>query len=257
MIIKPPRGARLNLSHPLARGLIGCWLFNEGTGDIVHDSSTNKKGNVNNDGIMLNMYPATDWVAGKDGFALDFDGVDDEIQISQDHTLEPQAITICSLVSLAATGDYRNIITCGDNLGYRIRVNSNNTIGFFDEGATNYINSTVTVTVNKYACICATGGAEGLKIYLDGVEVASNSVAYTAPTPGGNVLIGTDFNLLSDVPWIGKIAYVKIYNRALSASEIQQLYINPYQMFETAISPGVFGTLTAAGPVITQLMAGR
>ena len=38
-----------------------------------------------------------------------------------------------------------------------------------------------------------------------------------------------------------------IWNRALTASEVLQLYINPYAMFDTAISPAIFGTLVAAG----------
>jgi hypothetical protein len=38
MILKPPRGAILNRTHPLARGLVGCWLFNEWTGNTARDS---------------------------------------------------------------------------------------------------------------------------------------------------------------------------------------------------------------------------
>ena len=57
---KPYRGIQLNRQHPLARGLVGCWLVNEGTGDKVFDYS----GNGNN-GILTNMDEA-DWVSGRD-----------------------------------------------------------------------------------------------------------------------------------------------------------------------------------------------
>ncbi len=33
--IKPPLGSIIDWSHPLADGLVGCWLFNEGTGNIA------------------------------------------------------------------------------------------------------------------------------------------------------------------------------------------------------------------------------
>jgi len=36
---KPMYGVLLNPYHPLARGLVGCWLFNEGGGNSVFDLS--------------------------------------------------------------------------------------------------------------------------------------------------------------------------------------------------------------------------
>jgi len=46
--------------------------FDEGEGDTVYDKSG--KGN---DGALTNMDPGTDWVAGKYGYGLDFDGIND------------------------------------------------------------------------------------------------------------------------------------------------------------------------------------
>ena len=40
-ILKPIRGSHLNRSHPLAHGLVGCWLFNEATGKKLFDLSGN------------------------------------------------------------------------------------------------------------------------------------------------------------------------------------------------------------------------
>jgi hypothetical protein len=36
-IPKPARGEQINKSRLLARGLVGCWMMNEGTGDKVFD----------------------------------------------------------------------------------------------------------------------------------------------------------------------------------------------------------------------------
>ena len=39
--LKPPLGVRLNTSHPMANGLVGCWLLNERDGNKVYDLSGN------------------------------------------------------------------------------------------------------------------------------------------------------------------------------------------------------------------------
>jgi len=51
------------------KSIVGIWLFDEGKGDLVKDSSGNK-----NDGKLMN---GPKWVDGKFGQALEFDGVDD------------------------------------------------------------------------------------------------------------------------------------------------------------------------------------
>ena len=35
--VKPPFGAQLDREHPLSRGLVSCWLFNEGTGRLANN----------------------------------------------------------------------------------------------------------------------------------------------------------------------------------------------------------------------------
>jgi len=37
--MKPPAGARPIVGHPLAKGLVGCWLANEGSGSRAFDVS--------------------------------------------------------------------------------------------------------------------------------------------------------------------------------------------------------------------------
>src|SRR5690242_1800589 len=36
---KPPVGTPLARAHPLARGLVGCWPLNEGTGTLARDAA--------------------------------------------------------------------------------------------------------------------------------------------------------------------------------------------------------------------------
>lgn len=91
-ITKPKPGVRLNPFHPLSKGLVGCWLFNEGAGGTVRDISGN-----NNHGTLNNMDPAADWVGTIHGSGLAFDGSDDNITIANSAILNPPGDMTLSL----------------------------------------------------------------------------------------------------------------------------------------------------------------
>ena len=59
--------------------LVGSWHLNEGSGATT---AADTSGNGNN-GTLTNMDPATDWVNGKFGKALDFDGSDDYVDATK------------------------------------------------------------------------------------------------------------------------------------------------------------------------------
>ena len=81
---------------------VGMWLFNEGKGDIVKDSSDNK-----NDGKLTG---GSKWVGGKFGKALSFDGVDGIVRISDSPSLSMgTTITVGAWVKPGPSIDgYRN-----------------------------------------------------------------------------------------------------------------------------------------------------
>src|SRR3989344_4959084 len=63
-------------------GLVGSWPMNEGPSTQAGDFSGN-----NNHGTLTQMDPNTDWVNGKRGKALDFDGSDDSVNIGDNSLL--------------------------------------------------------------------------------------------------------------------------------------------------------------------------
>ena len=89
---KPPRGARLLRSHPLARHLAGCWLLNEGTGEIAYDSSGNFA-----HGALIGFDATTQWQAGPRGSTLYFAG-DDYIDLGNPKSIQLVNQTICGWV---------------------------------------------------------------------------------------------------------------------------------------------------------------
>ena len=61
------------------KSVVGVWLLDEGEGEIVVDSSDN-----GNDGRLF----GANWIDGKFGKALDFDGEDDYVEVADDPILD-------------------------------------------------------------------------------------------------------------------------------------------------------------------------
>ena len=247
MIIKPGRGIQLNRAHPLARGLVGCWLFNEGTGNKVFDLSLN-----GNHGTLTNMDPATDWIAGRDGSALDFDNTDDYIIISNSPTINPDYITIGAWVKTSATGVIDQIFT-KDMPALRVwqfRKLDTNVINFIPFNAASNGNElgTTNIADGNWHFVVGTWDGVTVRVYVDGREDGNGSALTGSLRTGqtNNAFIGRSENIDPGY-WDGQIDLAFLYNRALSASEVLQLYINPYAMFDPRISPAIFGTLAAVG----------
>lgn len=73
-LIKPDFGSQLDSTHSLARDLAGAWLFNEGEGDMVYDSSFGPR-----KGPLHGTITGATWVRTPVGTALSFNGIGDGI----------------------------------------------------------------------------------------------------------------------------------------------------------------------------------
>ena len=225
-LIKPRLGARIQRGHPRARGLVFFPLMNEGTGDKVFDASGN--------GINGVFSGDVTWVSGKYGSALNFPGSDDWVDLAgltpyastQPHTyiawVRPTSLAVYNWVISNDKTDTTN----GDSMVIR----STGTIGYFYKGGQLVINSVGTISTNVWTQIALVYNSESVDFYINGVydsTVAAPGV-YTAGNT--NPRIGAWGNGAWD--FTGAIDLPMIYNRALSAQEIQQPYIDPFGMFE-------------------------
>jgi hypothetical protein len=59
---KPPLGAQLDWSNPINKSLVGCWVFNEGSGNLVRDLSGNGR-----DGTLTGATRRQDWIDTESG----------------------------------------------------------------------------------------------------------------------------------------------------------------------------------------------
>src|SRR5680860_517336 len=202
-------------------GLVGSWHFEENGGTTTADSSGN-----GNTGTITNATWTTGNTSPNTGKALSFDGVNDNIKLGSSSVLKPTAdITILSWIK--GTGDNKYILRQSDtgvDDGYQLWINANGYARWTVLDASVDI-GTVIVNDNAWHLIAATFKQNTeAKIYVDGViDTIDNSVTSidytgTVDTYIGTTSSGSGFN------FNGTIDEVKIYNRALSAAEIQAQY---------------------------------
>jgi len=237
---KPILGEQINWAHPLSKGLVSLWLFNEGSGNKVFDLSGN-----GNDGTFAAGGASPSWLAGKFGSALDFDG-GDYVDLGQgpNNNLDGcLAITMLMWFKADAVpaADYEYILYAdvdltktGWGLSFKdsqLRVVGRSWAGDdFQSVSTSFTDTTsrhCVVGINDYA-------GDYQYLYLDGVLANSGAATfgksvYTLGTPDHVCAIGArPADKLID----GQIDCTMIFNHILSTSEIALLYRDPFCMFE-------------------------
>ncbi len=198
--------------------------FDETTGDVAADSSL-----FGRDGTLKNM-DDSDWVAGTVGNALDFDGVDDFVEISGfAGLLGGQSRTVCAWIKTDTPG--RVIIAWGPNgvPGGRW-VFSTTAAGQLRVGVGGgFIEGTADVCDGAWhhaAVVMENDGSPNInevRLYVDGLPDepgwnASNRVINTQAA--SNVSIGQSLGALF---FKGTIDEIRIYDRPLSKEEIAAL----------------------------------
>lgn len=233
---KPWLGMQLNRKHPLAKGLVGCWIFNEKTGSTVFDLSNN-----NNNGTIN----GADWVA--DG--LDFIAANNDYiltgNVETDYTNGITVITEINTDNLDGNHDmvsHRGGVTNGN---YLLRTNGSLlTFGYYDS-AWFYSASAIPLSINEDVSLACVYDGTNTVMYNNSVPEL-NSFAHTMYSLNQPIVIGIHGGL-SVQEYDGLIKHVYIYNRTLSASEIAWLNREPYAMFQQPINPAMLYTAVSAG----------
>ncbi len=250
---KPMFGTLLNPSHPLSQGLVGCWLFNESGGNTVFDLSGHSNHGTLGGGTA-GYCPA--WTAGRTGPALDFDGDNDYVDCGNDESLDiTDAITIELWHMPPVTPEFTHMVSKWQ--AYALRITSNNQIymAIWDDG-TEYkttFSSGGIFQAGVWTHVVGTYNGEVVKAYINGVDLEKDN------SHVGN--IDTNSNILNIGRYQGRSAYVngtidevRIYNRALSAEEIWQLYTDPFGMFYYPLEAELLYSATPPAGIVPQAM---
>ena len=214
------------------KGIVGAWNLDEGRGTKAADRSGR-----GNQGILRNISSSSGWQSG-DSFAesvLRFDGVDDYIKIEGDsvwNTLD-QTLTLAAWIckdrdQAGAKSVVSRQLLDGTKDRFFLGFLDNKLLGVVEtEDGLQGVLETVKFPNEKWSHIALTYDGSVLRLYQDGKEVKAN------PTVSGKlgdemnpVIIGGSENTAGDAAqenFAGRIARVRIYDRALSASELSKL----------------------------------
>lgn len=204
-------------------------------GDIVaghvHDASP-----YDNDGEWWN--PEKDPVT-KDaavGNAYEFNGSSDYVEVPDSDSLSPSsALTLAVWIKTTDSGPGKVIIDKDErstgNPGYFLAMDRgpNKTKPRFlwegTDGSRYDVVSSVSVSDGTWHHLAATYDGSTMRIYVDGDERGTNSVSFTGKSTNASLDLMRDTDFPSDGTTYtsGKLDEVRVYDRALSQSEIDEL----------------------------------
>jgi uncharacterized repeat protein (TIGR01451 family) len=196
--------------------LVAAYSFDEGTGTTVADASGN-----NRTGTIAN---ATWTTTGKYGKALSFNGTSAKVRIPDDPGLHlSTAVTLEAWVNPSTvTSAWRDVIYKGNDNYFIMGTTTQSgrpSVGgtFGGANVNNYGPSTL--PLNTWSHLAATYDSATLRLYVNGVQVASAARTGTMAVStnpleiGGDSIFGQYFK--------GMIDEVRVYNIALTPTQIQ------------------------------------
>jgi hypothetical protein len=152
------------------------------------------------------------------GGSLIFDGSNDYCTAGLSARLAPTNVTVSAWVKPSSFANQGNITSKSSNQGYRMRFESNGAFWMYANG--NTITSPSTYSINNWYHTVGVFSTTGLRMYVNGSLVQSNSTAFAPSYAISSFLVGA-FGTTQEL-FQGNIGYVGVYNRALNATEISQ-----------------------------------
>jgi len=230
-------------THRLAKNLVGWWVMNEATGRTIYDLSGNgNHGTLEGD---------THWVAGKYGSCLSFDGDGDYVDVDnnpyQTSNIFSSGLSFSVWIKspFAKDNNRRSIVGGGGANhfysagGIYVYTGSDYTYAAMEIYRGDYYTASTDGVINLtpdnwYHIVGVYNSLSNqVEIYLNGVNEVNTSVSESGTTyDPDNFYIGRNPRSSFNPTFNGLIDNVMVFDRALSAEEIQALYTDPFQMFE-------------------------
>jgi hypothetical protein len=216
-------------SPPPVTGLIGYWKLDEATGNTASDSSgANNHGSLSNGPI---------WTAGRVGGALQFNATDNgndtddpRLVIGRNFDIAAVPFTLSAWVNPVDFADYRAILSKRDSyaaadmrLDWGLK-KSSGTVYLGRSGV--QVDFAYAPQVNTWTHLTVVATSTDTRLYVNGALQQTAGVFSVGTDGTANTVIGGTGEPAGgdNDPFKGKIDEVRTYNRALSASEIQDLF---------------------------------
>jgi hypothetical protein len=210
-------------------GLIGFWSFNEGAGTTTIDAS-----GMGNNGTLVNN---PTWATGAMGGGLQFkasdngnDNDDPRVVIGRNFDVASLPFTLSAWVKPEGFQDYRAIFSKRDGTSdSKIRFD----VGLSKGGGNVYLYTGATKisfnagpALNTWTHITVVATTSSTSLYVNGVLRQTVGAARLGSGAGANTVIGGTGEAAGgdNDPFKGSIDEVRVYNRSLSATEVQQIF---------------------------------
>jgi len=218
-------------SATLSRGLVGLWHLDDPSGSAVaRDSSGN-----GNDGTLVGLDPALAWVAGRQGGALNANGLG-YVSVPDSASID----SITTQVTLSAWVYFDGVIPIdyGTALSRQIRTTNEQYyhlslyqdgtptlfIGFSANIAAARPTAPQPVTPRHWTHMAGTYDGSLATLYVDGVVAGSRPIVGVFPRDTVPVILGGNGNAGAVSEFFpGRLDEIVLYNRALSPDEIKLL----------------------------------
>lgn len=224
-------------------GLVLYYSFDEGAGSTVRDRSGN-----GNDGRIQ----GAEYIRSGDGFALRFDGVDDCVDCPPSPSLDlTNAVTVEAWVypeAVPAVGE-AGIVGKGYD-SYVLTYYRDGRCWWYISGGGNHCQALL--TTGSWHHVAGTFDGQSLRLYVDGKLVAERRSRSPRINRGPNLFLATsagDPRFTRHAHFKGMLDEVRIYNRALSAKEVQMHYrtTNLTRQVELTVQPLPFRSEVKVG----------
>jgi hypothetical protein len=219
--------------------LVAHWEFDEGAGTIAHDSV----------GINHGTIHGVQWTTGQAGNALNFDGINDYVEVPDNPSLrfsQSDSFSI-SCWAMPVVGDGGRIVC---------KMRKNSAVGVFGyetlwhselsefcfsaesscRGYTVVRTGEGSAPAGNWYHFTAVYSNKNITLYLNGEPAGGGTFAHDAgsTTPDKNLSIGVrSYDSTMEGYFEGLVDDVRIYNRALSAQEVWQVYVGSYYVDAT------------------------
>jgi len=198
-------------------GLVLALGFDEGSGSTARDSS-----GLASNGVLRNA----SWTTGKFGNAVQFDGVSSWVSVPDSVSLNPTAgLTLQAWVlPAAAMGNWSQAIVKEKSGGatYYLAASTHWAVpvgGVTIGGAETMVRGPTAIPPGTWSHIALTYDGASQRLYVNGREVASRAQSGRPDAGSGPLRIGG--NSVWGEYFKGALDEIRVYNRALSATEIQ------------------------------------
>jgi len=214
---QPISVAVANAPVNLATGLVGFWKCDEGIGSTVSDSSPNAN--------HATLAPGLVWAAGKFGSGISFNG-SGYLTVPNSSTLQ-----LNNVFSIGAwvyptilSASWRDIVMKGNDNYYLAGSSggANGAPAFGGTYAGGPLYGATGLPLNTWTHVAGTYDGATMRLYVNGMEVANKAQSAKPQVTTDVLTIGGDPSYGQF--WIGIIDEVRLYNRALTPSEMQGLF---------------------------------